>query len=185
MIPDFVFPEFETSRLKVCCYNPAFLKDAFDIYSDAETMRMAGPSMHTGIKETEDFINSAIKSSREGSFLFWGIVYKETGKLIGDISLHPDYKHKYATLGSILYKSFFQKGLMTEASWPVISYAFNELGLNRAEAQICTEHLASIKYVEKLGFRNEGRLRQNFFIDGKLYDSYMYAVIKEDFKFLK
>ncbi len=177
----FKFKEFETSRLKICCYKPDFLNDAFEIYNDAETMRMAGPGMHSNINETDEFISSAIKTSQDGSFLFWAIVDKQTGKMIGDISLHPDYKHKYASMGSILNKLFFQKGLMTEVSWPVLTYAFSELGLNRVEAQICTEHIASIKYVEKLGFKNEGRLRQNFFIDGIFYDSYMYALIKENF----
>ena len=175
------FQEFETKRLLLLKYDAKFLDDAFEIYNDYLTMRMAGPSRHNNIKETEDFIQSAIKSTNDGNLLFWVLVDKHSGKMIGDISLHPDYRHKYASMGSILKRSLFQNGLMTEASWPVLKFAFNDLSLNRIEAQICTEHIASIKYVEKLGFRNEGRLRQNFYIDDKLFDSFMYAVIKEEF----
>ena len=182
MSTDFCFKEFETSRLKLVLYKESFIRDAYEIYNDTETMRMAGPSRHLKIEETQEFIQSAIKSSLDGSFLFWAILDKKNGKMIGDISMHPDYKHKYALIGSILNKKYFQQGLMTEATWPVLDYMFYELEFNRIEGQMCTEHVASIKYMEKLGCINEGRIRQNFFIDGKLYDSFMYAVLKNEYK---
>lgn len=180
--PVFSFPEFETNRLRIVKYQTGFVNDAFQFYCDEETMRYAGPDIHKTISETETFVQSAIKSSEERTLLLWAVVDKISGKMMGDISLHPDYKHKYASLGSILNKHFLHKGIMTEATYSILQYAFNEINLNRIEAQICTKHIASVKYVEKLGFINEGILRQNFMIDGKLYDSFMYALLKEDFK---
>lgn len=182
MSTNFNFKEFETTHLKLVLYKESFVHDAFEIYNDAETMYMAGPGKHETIEETQNFIQSAIKSSLDGTFLFWALIEKQSGKMIGDISMHPDYKHKYALIGSILNKNYFQKGLMTEATWPILDYMFYDLDLNRIEGQMCTEHIASIKYMEKLGCKNEGRIRQNFFIDGKLYDSYMYAVLKDEYK---
>lgn len=176
------FPEFETQRLKIVKYKMEFVQDAFQFYCDEETMRYAGPDIHKTISETEIFVQSAIKSSEEGTLLLWAVVDKTSGKMMGDISLHPDYKHKYASLGSILNKHFLHKGIMTEATSPILEYAFHKIKLNRIEAQICTKHIASIKYVEKLGFINEGLLKQNFMIDGKSHDSFMYALLKEDFK---
>jgi [ribosomal protein S5]-alanine N-acetyltransferase len=178
----FSFPEFETQRLKIVKYKIEFVQDAFQFYCDEETMRYAGPDVHKAISETEIFVKSVIQSSEEGTLLFWAVVDKISGKMMGDISIHPDYKHKYASLGSVLNKQFLHKGIMTEATHPILNHAFHEIKLNRIEAQICTKHIASIKYVEKLGFINEGLLRQNFMIDGKLHDSYMYALLKEDFK---
>jgi [ribosomal protein S5]-alanine N-acetyltransferase len=177
----FSFPEFETERLHIVKYSLAFANDAFLFYNDVETMRFAGPDIHNSVKDTLNFIESAIKSSEEGSQLFWAVIEKKSKKMIGDISIHPDNKHRYASMGTILNKSYLKKGIMTEVTMQILNYAFSTLFLNRIEAQICTEHMASIKYVEKFGFKNEGLLRQNFMIDGKLYDSYMYALLKQDY----
>jgi [ribosomal protein S5]-alanine N-acetyltransferase len=178
----FPFPEFETQRLKIVKYRMQFVQDAFEFYNDEETMRYAGPEVHKTISETEEFIKNHLEN-KVSNLLLWGVIYKNNGKMIGDISLAPDYKHKYASLGSILNKNYLQMGIMYEATKPVFNYAFNELNLNRIEAQICTHHIASVKYVEKLGLVNEGILRQNFMIKGVLYDSYMYALLKQDFKY--
>ena len=183
--PIFAFPEFETERLHIVKYNLIFANDAFEFYSNRETMKWAGPNAHKSINETEDFIKSAIKTSEDGSHLFWAVIEKNTKKMIGDISLFPDYKHRYASMGTILNKAYLQKGIMTEATVQILLCAFNTFHLNRIEAQICSEHLASIKYVEKFGFKNEGLLRQNFMIEGTLRDSFMYALLKEDFNILK
>jgi [ribosomal protein S5]-alanine N-acetyltransferase len=180
--PVFHFPEFETQRLKIVKYRIQFVKDAFEFYNDNETMKYAGPEVHKTISETEEFIKNHLEN-KESNLILWAVVYKSNGKMIGDISLSPDYKHKFASLGSILNKNYIQMGIMNEATKHILNYAFNELNLNRIEAQICTHHIASVKYVEKLGMVNEGILRQNFMIKGILYDSYMYALLKQDFKF--
>lgn len=180
---NFSFPEFETQRLKIVKYRIEFIHDAFQFYNDEETMKYAGPDMHKTIAETEDFVKNIINPGHETSLLLWAVLHKDDKKMIGDISLNPDYKHKYASLGSILNKNYLHKGIMTEATLPIFRYAFNDLGLNRIEAQICSHHIASVKYVEKLGLINEGLLRQNFMIQGTLFDSFMFALLKQDFKY--
>ena len=183
--PTFSFPEFETERLFIVKYSMNFANDAFQFYRDIETMKWAGPDVHTSLNDTLSFIQSAIKTSEEGSHLFWAVIEKKTNKMIGDISLSPDKKHRYASLGTILNKSYLQKRIMTEATMQILSCAFSALNLNRIEAQIYVNHTASIKFMEKLGLKKEGLLRQNFMIDGTIRDSFMYALLKEDFIFKK
>ena len=49
---------------------------------------------------------------------------------------------------------------MTEALNAMIDYGFGEIDLNRIEAVVMPENAASIKILEKLGFRNEGLLAE-------------------------
>ena len=49
---------------------------------------------------------------------------------------------------------------MTEALNAIIDLGFMEMDLNRIEAVVMPKNRASIKLLEKLGFRNEGRLEE-------------------------
>jgi ribosomal-protein-alanine N-acetyltransferase len=49
---------------------------------------------------------------------------------------------------------------MTEALSAIIDFGFGEMELNRLEAVVMPENTASIKMLEKLGFRKEGLLEE-------------------------
>ena len=49
---------------------------------------------------------------------------------------------------------------MTEALGGIIDFGFGSLELNRIEAVIMPGNMASINLLEKLGFENEGLLRE-------------------------
>jgi ribosomal-protein-alanine N-acetyltransferase len=51
-------------------------------------------------------------------------------------------------------------GIMTEALGAVIDLGFNVMGLNRIEAVVMPENLPSLLLLEKLGFFNEGVLKE-------------------------
>lgn len=176
------FIEFDTGEYKLVRYNNLYLNEAFEIYNDIETVNWAGISAHNSLSDTETFISAVQASTDNFSFLFWAVISGSTGKLLGDVSLKPDFLHKYASIGTVINKEHRNRGIMTTATLPVLWFAFNILNLNRVEAQICTQHPASIRYIEKLGFKNEGLLRENFIINDKVYNSFMFSVLKTEFK---
>jgi ribosomal-protein-alanine N-acetyltransferase len=49
---------------------------------------------------------------------------------------------------------------MSEALSAIIDLGFQEMELNRIEAVVMPENLGSIRLLEKLGFHNEGKLRE-------------------------
>ncbi|MDH3744181.1 MAG: GNAT family N-acetyltransferase [Acidobacteriota bacterium] len=73
------------------------------------------------------------------------------------------------------------KGYGTDAIMTLMKYAFFEVGLNRLWSAILPYNIGSYKaYVEKCGWKVEGRLRQEIFRHGKYHDLYRVAVIRED-----
>ena len=64
-------------------------------------------------------------------------------------------KHR-ANLGYDLQSIYSNKGYMTEAIEAVVEFGFNNLNVNRIEAEVMIGNIQSEKLLLKLGFHNEG-----------------------------
>lgn len=64
-----------------------------------------------------------------------------------------------ASIGYWIDSSHAGFGLMPEACALVIDHCFQTLALHRLEINIRPENAASLRVVQKLGFRDEGRAR--------------------------
>ena len=71
---------------------------------------------------------------------------------------------------------------MTEALRAVVRFGFEEMNLNRIEAQHETANPASGRVMEKVGMRKEGVLRQRLRNKGKFVDVALYAVLRGDWR---
>lgn len=73
------------------------------------------------------------------------------------------------------------KGIGTQARKIVLDYAFYELGLNKIYAYTNEDNIPSCKISEKLGFKLEGRFRQEYKTkNGVLKDRLYYGLLRED-----
>jgi [ribosomal protein S5]-alanine N-acetyltransferase len=85
-------------------------------------------------------------------------VFKPEGRYIGRCGLYPlrndanEIVPGEANIAFYLARSYWRRGLATEAGRAFIEYGFGQLGLSRIEAGMNVKNLASIRVVEKLGF---------------------------------
>lgn len=86
---------------------------------------------------------------------------EEAEGLVGAMGLDITLAHRRAKMGYWVGVPFWNRGYATESARAMIGYAFDELGLNRIEAQYLTRNPASAKVMEKLGMRPEGIRRQH------------------------
>lgn len=63
----------------------------------------------------------------------------------------------------------------------MLDYAFDQLGMERVEANTLSLNIAAQKSLEKLGFMLEGVQRKAVYIFGKKADRMMYAILKEEY----
>lgn len=85
-----------------------------------------------------------------------------------------------ATIGYWVSERFAGKGITPTAVALATDASFNEFGLHRMEICIRPENEASLRVVQKLGFRYEGLRRRYIHIDGDWRDHYAFALTRED-----
>jgi len=69
---------------------------------------------------------------------------------------------------------------MTAAVNSIVPFAFGTLKLHRIEAACIPANVASVRLLEKTGFRREGFARQYLCIDGIWQDHLLFARLKDD-----
>lgn len=75
------------------------------------------------------------------------------------------------------------RGVGTQARKMVLDFAFNELGLNKVYAFTNEENIPSCRLSEKLGFKLEGRFREEYISkNGEFKDRLYYGLLKSDWK---
>lgn len=85
-----------------------------------------------------------------------------------------------ATIGYWVSERFAGHGITPTAVALATDAAFIEYGLHRMEICIRPENVASLRVVQKLGFRYEGLRRRYIHIDGDWRDHYAFALTRED-----
>jgi ribosomal-protein-alanine N-acetyltransferase len=85
-----------------------------------------------------------------------------------------------ASLGYWMGEAFAGRGVMSEAVRLVMPLAFSGLALNRVEAACLPDNRASIRVLEKAGFRPEGQARAYLAIDGVWRDHLLFGLLAAD-----
>lgn len=181
MSQELFFPVIETERLTLKPLSGDDSNSLLEIFSDPEVMRYWNTAPWTTIQNAIDFINESNDSMQRQESLILGVYVKSTGELAGKCMLFShDKESKRAEIGFGLGRSFWGKGYISEAGEALIQYGFNTLGLRRIEAEIDPDNLSSAKALEKLGFSQEGLLRQRWEVNGIVSDSAMYGRLVSD-----
>lgn len=176
-------PQLETDRL---CLRPLRMSDARDMYEyarDPEVSRHVLWDAHKSIWETRRFLLFALGQYRRGFPGSFAVELKESGRMIGTIGfmwVNPDYKS--AEVGYSLSRAYWNRGIMTEALEAILHFGFEELRLNRIEAQHDTQNPASGRVMAHCGMQYEGILRQRVVNKGRFRDVAMYAILKSDWQ---
>lgn len=131
-------------------------------------------------EDTKQFIKSALNQFIENDGFHCGIWYNE--QLIGVIGLHYiNWLNEKTSIGYYIDQNYENLGIMTKCTKFLIDYCFNEINLNRIEIQTATKNIKSQKIPRKLGFKQEGILREDEKLNGKIVDSYVFSLLKSEY----
>lgn len=101
------------------------------------------------------------------------------GQLIGDIGLH--FLDLYQIeIGYALAPEHQGKGYALEAVKGLIHYCFGPLKKHRISASVDPQNYASIKLLERVGFRKEAHFVKSFYMADQWYDDCVYALLEEE-----
>jgi RimJ/RimL family protein N-acetyltransferase len=173
-----MLPRLETPRLKLRTLTDADLPSLFSIFSDPEAMRYWSRPAMTDVAEAEALLSEIQRHAEEETLFQWGIARREDDLVIGTCTLFRiDREHRRGELGYILRRDHWGRGLAHEALTALVGHAFGAMGLHRLEADIDPRNAGSIRSVERLGFKPEGRLRERYFVAGEIQDSLIYGLL--------
>lgn len=135
-----------TERLIIRQFRETDAEDVYELRSDPEVNRFMPYPCDADISETRQRIADWTEKKYR-----MAIVLKETGKVIGDISLSPRDGDKLVELGYNLNRSFWGRGYATEAAKAVIQQAVSE-EICDFMAYYAKDNAASGRVLEKCGF---------------------------------
>ena len=125
---------------------------------------------------TARFVAAAEKQLREDDG-FQAAIAPE-GKIVGVVGFHSvDRVNRNTSIGYWLAAPARGRGVMTTAVRALVDHAFGEWGLHRIEVHCAPDNHRSRAVPERLGFREEARLRETELVGGRYIDSVVYGLL--------
>jgi RimJ/RimL family protein N-acetyltransferase len=144
---------------------------------DPEVTQQMSITWPEALAQTTQFWDS-IRSS--GSDILLAI---ETlaGEFVGSVGLHGiDARNRQAELGIWIARPYWDKGYGTDAVRLATRFGFREMNLQRVFLRVYETNPRGRRAYEKVGFKEEGRLRRSQFIDGQYVDVVVMGLLAED-----
>jgi [ribosomal protein S5]-alanine N-acetyltransferase len=168
-----------TERLRLRWVTPADAEGMLAIFSDHEVTRYWSTSPWTRIEQAHESIEQSLAAYADGSGLRFAVELLEQPGMIGTISLHKFVDgSRRCEIGYALARPYWAQGYVGEALRAVLDYGFRELDLNRVEADIDPNNIASGRVLERLGFRKEGYMPERWIVRGEPADTVYYGLLR-------
>lgn len=178
-----VFPLLATPRLILRELNANDVESVFRIRSDYEVTKYNTGPAYQHLDQAADLIEAITNSYREQDEIRWGITLRQGDNSVIGLCGY-NYWNRRDHRGSIGYdlaRAYWGYGIMTEAIQAVVTFGFEQMGLNRIEADADARNVASIRVLEKIGFRREGIQREQFFDGGIFHDLVLFSLLKSEY----
>ncbi len=180
------FPILETERLTLRQITEQDADFLLKHFGNREVVKFFGMPPMTERDEALSFIDNFQKGFENNGAMRWAITLKDSGDMIGTAGYHNSLNpYKRCELGYDLSPFYWRQGIMTEALSPIIDYLFNTQDMIRIGATIVNHNGASSRVVEKLGFKQEGLLRDYIIQEETVFDAFMYSLLQKEWQDLK
>jgi RimJ/RimL family protein N-acetyltransferase len=157
--------------------------DAIHEYaSDPQVLRHL-PLPLSSRDQTAAAVRTMIASAQEipRSRVALAIVPADADRPVGTVILRiSSHEHREGHLAVCLRRSSWGRGYASEACAMVLQLGFETLDLHRIQTWVSVSNVASLRLMDKLGMRNEGRLVEHLKIDGKWVDSFVFALLQSE-----
>jgi ribosomal-protein-serine acetyltransferase len=136
---------------------------------------------HQTLQQTLMFIQATRRQIAENDGLTMALAGDE--QIIGVVGFHGvDWQHRSTSLGYWLTESEEGRGTMTRAVAALVGHAFERWRLNRVEIRADVSNTRSRAVAERLGFRQEGTLREAYRVGGRYGDDVVYSMLASDWR---
>ena len=133
------------------------------------------------LEDTKGFIKSTRQGFVDNKSLTTAILYKN--EIVGVAGYNQlDWSNKIAYIGYWLGEGYQGNGIMTEVARGLTDYAINTLKMNKVDITAAEFNHKSRSIPQRLGFKEEGRLRQTEWINDHYVDHITYGMLASEWK---
>jgi [ribosomal protein S5]-alanine N-acetyltransferase len=131
--------------------------------------------------QTDQIRAGAVQWKADQGYAF-GVFEEPTDQLVGRVALSNIVRGAWhnATLGYFITQDRGGRGFATEAVRQAVTFGFQDARLHRVQAGVMPRNKASIRVLEKNGFRHEGSSLRYLNINGVWEDHELFAVTVEE-----
>lgn len=134
---------------------------------------------NTSPSDMKAFIKASLEQFASNNGFQLAILFQD--QLVGVIGYHQvDWTNRSTSIGYWLAEAFQSWGIMTRACRYLVDYAFRELNLNRVEIRCAIGNHKSRAIPERLGFKNEGTVRQAEWLYDHFVDHVVYGMLADE-----
>lgn len=174
------FPAIRTPHLELVQITEEHANDLFKIFGDEHVTRYYNLLPPEDERDCRRLIDHFRHRFETKSAIRWGIRQNDNNEIIGTVGFNSFTKKHRANIGYDLQYAYWNQDIITEALYAVISFGFYALDINRIEAEVMEGNDPSIQVLHKMGFHQEGTLRQWMFWNNKHYDMLMFSLLRSD-----
>lgn len=177
-----VFPILTTERLILREITGADAAAIMTIRGDYEVTKYNSGIAYTQIDQARRLIDRMTEGYQQQAEIRWGITLKTNPEVIGMCGYNywSIVDHR-GSIGFDLARSAWGQGIMPEALHAVLRFGFEQMQLNRIEADCSLANNNSQRVLQKLGFYQEGHQHEQYFENGAYHDLLLFALLKHDY----
>ncbi len=172
----------EGSLVRLRAMEPEDMEAALKWVNDREvTLWLTSLRYPMSRKDEQTWLDDAPANSFEHGVRL--AIETKAGKHIGSINLHrTNSEDRKAGLGIMIgEKDHWSNGYGTDAVRTLLKLAFDEMNLHRVWLHVFADNERAVACYVKCGFREEGRLRQEVFQEGRYQDVIVMGVLEDEF----
>jgi ribosomal-protein-alanine N-acetyltransferase len=177
------FPVLATERLLLRALTLDDTPEHFRIWSHPAVMAGHSVAEWPHVGDSEDFIQRIARSFTTREAIRWAVTRREDGQMLGTCGYHTiSLQHRRAEIGYELHPDHWGQGFMSEAIWAVLGHGFLDMGLHRVEANVDPDNAASASLLRRLGFTEEGYLRERFYANGRFTHDWFFSMLAHEYR---
>jgi [ribosomal protein S5]-alanine N-acetyltransferase len=161
--------------------RPSDLEPVYRLLSDMNVIRYMLFELHSR-EDTERYVaaNGPLVLGPDRYAIDRAIVREGSDELIGLCGLVVDHARDEAEAWYMVLPEWWGQGVATGAMKALLEVGFGDYGVHRIWACVVPANVASSRVLLKAGLRLEGHSRCNLRVHGEWQDSYLYAVVREE-----
>lgn len=181
--PSLVFDQFPILNLAKINLRQIVKADAQDYYNfithEGVTKYLSDqdiPKDLAGAEEEVAYWSGLFPQRRS---IYWAVVTKDTDKLIGTCGFNNWSRvNARAEISYDISHDYWNQGIATEAVTAISNFALDVMLVNRVQATVVFDNVASMRVLEKSGYVREGKLANYYVLRGKVMDGFMYSKVR-------